>query len=67
MRNQIPKRFKFNGMRINTDGTTIKDRKPFLTVMPNHRHTIKRFHRWWNPAIRGTAVSDGKGWYQEQH
>jgi hypothetical protein len=67
MRNPTPKRFKSNGMRINTDGTTIKDRKPSLTLMPNHRHYLKRAHRIWNPAIQGTAVRDDKGWYKEHH
>lgn len=27
---------KSNGLRVNCDGTTIKDRKPDLKLMPNH-------------------------------
>ena len=26
-----------NGLRVNCDGSTIKDRKPNLKIMPNHR------------------------------
>ena len=28
---------KKNGLRVNCDDTTIKDRKPDLKIMPNHR------------------------------
>ena len=29
-----------DGLRVNCDGTTIKDRKPNLKIMPNHRKFI---------------------------
>ncbi len=32
---------KQNGLRVNCDGTTIKDRKPNLKIMPNHRSYVK--------------------------
>lgn len=56
---------KFNGLRVNTDGTDIRDRKPYLKIMPNHQRIIKRHLRYWNSKQNGTAVADGRGWYKE--
>ena len=36
------------------------ERKPNLKLEPNHRKQLKLIHRVWN---KGTAYSDGKGWY----
>jgi hypothetical protein len=36
------------GLRVNTDGTTIKDRKPRLKLCPNHFKQYKiRPQKWW--------------------
>jgi hypothetical protein len=59
------KRYQFmTGLRINTDGTTIKDRKPMLEIKPNHRRILKRFGRIYNAHANGPAISDGNGWYR---
>lgn len=55
--------FKPNGLRVNCDGTDIKDRKPDLRLKSNHFKSFKRHHRIW-PAHLGQAVSDGQGWYK---
>jgi len=53
--------FKPNGMRVNCDGTTVRDRKPNLKICPNHFKTLKRSYRIWT---RGPAIRDGSGWYE---
>ena len=56
--------FEPNGMRVNCDGTTIKDRKPNLNLKPNYYKYLPKIRRIWNPALTGQAISDGKGWYK---
>jgi len=56
--------FKPNGMRVNCDGTTVKDRKHNLLLRPNHYHVLPRVHRIFNPKLQGQAISDGEGWYK---
>jgi len=51
-------------MRVNCDGTTIKDRKPNLNLKPNYYKYLPKIRRIWNPALTGQAISDGKGWYK---
>jgi hypothetical protein len=41
---------------------TIKDRKPNLILYPNHYQTEQRPHRYYNSAVYGQAISDGRGW-----
>ena len=59
------KRYQFStGLRINTDGTTIKNRKPYIAIKPNHRRVLKRVGRIYNSMARGPARRDGNGWYE---
>ena len=51
------------GLRINTDGTTIKDRKPSLLLCSNH-HPYRRLVR--RVFYGGTAISDGRGGYKKK-
>ena len=57
--------FTRKGLRVNTDGTTIADRKPRLQLCHNHRHTEQRGSkcRSWMSKAAGTAYVDLKGWY----
>ena len=56
--------FKPSGMRVNCDGTTVKDRKPNMLVKPNHHQFMPRIHRIWNSHVQGQALSDGYGWFR---
>ena len=40
------------GLRVNCDGTTFRDRKPNLKLMPNHRHYV--------PTIRYIKINQSK-------
>ena len=42
----------------------IKRDKPTLKLKTNHYHFLSKYGRTWNSYNRGTAVSDGKGWYK---
>jgi hypothetical protein len=53
-----------DGTWRNCDGTTIKDRKPYLNLCSNHYRYVKRIHRIWNPKLQGQAFSDGGDWYK---
>jgi hypothetical protein len=55
-----------NGLRVNSDGTTILDRKPDLNLKPNHRRFKQTPKRSWVSRFARTAVSDGRGWYVKQ-
>lgn len=52
-----------NGLRVNSDGTTIKDRKPHLKLCPNHYHPMI-YGRFLFAG--GTAISDGNGRYKRK-
>jgi len=53
--------FDMKGMRVNCDGSSIKDRKPNLKLCSNHYGSFPKIYRIYN---RGIARSDGKGWYK---
>lgn len=44
--------------------TDIKDNKPNIKLKPNHYHFISSAGRVWNSTQKGTAISDGRGWYK---
>lgn len=58
-------KFNFSGMRINSNGTTIKDRKPHLKLCPNHYRYMPKIKRAWFSNQQGTAINDGKDWYKK--
>jgi hypothetical protein len=43
---------------------SIKARKPNLKLCGNHFKSGPRIYRIWNSAVKGTAYSDGAGWYR---
>lgn len=55
---------KPDGTWVNGDGTTIKDRKPYLNLKPNHKRYVPKTHRIWNPYLQGQAIRDEHGWYK---
>ncbi len=43
---------------------TILSRKPNLKICSNHQKDEgPRVYRYWDSMVKGTAYSDGKGWY----
>ena len=51
------------GLRVNTDGTDIRDRKPHLKLCSNHFKKLLTVKRRWVSDKKGTAKRDGCGWY----
>lgn len=52
-----------NGLRVNSDGTTIKDRKPHLKLCPNHYRPMIYSRTLFSG---GTAISKGNRNYKRK-